>query len=145
MPPIKRMGMNTATSEMLIENTVKPISRAPTSAASSGPEAGLAMARDVLEHDDRVVDHEAGGHRQRHQREVVEAEAQQVHHAEGADQRHRHRHRGHDRRADAPKEREDHEGHEADRDQEGALHVEERSADRRRRSSTDLEVDRPPG
>ncbi len=37
MPPIKRIGMNTAISEMLIENTVKPISRAPTSAASSGP------------------------------------------------------------------------------------------------------------
>ena len=34
-PPIKRMGMNTATSEMLIDRTVKLISRAPRSAASS--------------------------------------------------------------------------------------------------------------
>ena len=36
MPPIIRIGMKTATSEMLIETTVKPISLAPSSAASSG-------------------------------------------------------------------------------------------------------------
>ena len=36
MPPIIKIGMNTATSEMLIESTVKPISRAPASAASIG-------------------------------------------------------------------------------------------------------------
>ena len=34
-PPIRRIGMNTATSEMLIDSTVKPISRAPRRAASS--------------------------------------------------------------------------------------------------------------
>ena len=33
-PPRKSTGMNTATSEMVIERMVKPISRAPTSAAS---------------------------------------------------------------------------------------------------------------
>ena len=33
MPPISRMGMNTAISEVLIETTVKPISRAPSNAA----------------------------------------------------------------------------------------------------------------
>ena len=36
MPPISRMGMKTATSEMLIDSTVKPISLAPRKAASSG-------------------------------------------------------------------------------------------------------------
>ena len=35
-PPMKMIGMNTATSEMLIEMTVNPICRAPASAASSG-------------------------------------------------------------------------------------------------------------
>lgn len=35
-PPIKRMGMNTATSEALIEITVDATSRAPFSAASRG-------------------------------------------------------------------------------------------------------------
>ena len=36
MPPIKRIGMNTATSDTLIDTTVKPISRAPRSEASQG-------------------------------------------------------------------------------------------------------------
>ena len=36
MPPISRIGMKTATRERLIETTVKPISFAPTSAASIG-------------------------------------------------------------------------------------------------------------
>ncbi len=36
MPPISSSGMNTATSEKLIEMMVKPISQAPFSAASIG-------------------------------------------------------------------------------------------------------------
>jgi hypothetical protein len=34
MPPIIKMGMNTATREVLMESTVKPISLAPLMAAS---------------------------------------------------------------------------------------------------------------
>ena len=34
MPPIRRIGMKTAISDMLIDSTVKPISREPRSAAS---------------------------------------------------------------------------------------------------------------
>ena len=34
-PPISRMGRNTATSDRLIERTVNPTSRAPSSAAAS--------------------------------------------------------------------------------------------------------------
>ena len=36
MPPISRIGMNTAISDRLIDSTVKPTSRAPRSAASNG-------------------------------------------------------------------------------------------------------------
>ncbi len=36
MPPMSRMGIKTATSDRLIETTVKPISSAPLKAASSG-------------------------------------------------------------------------------------------------------------
>ena len=36
IPPIRRMGMNTAISEVLMDRTVNPISREPRSAASSG-------------------------------------------------------------------------------------------------------------
>ena len=35
-PPMNRIGMNTATSDRVIEMTVKPISRAPRMAASNG-------------------------------------------------------------------------------------------------------------
>ncbi len=37
MPPSSRIGVNTATSETVIDSTVKPTSRAPSSAASSRP------------------------------------------------------------------------------------------------------------
>ena len=36
MPPMNRIGMNTATSDSVIESTVKPISFAPLIAASNG-------------------------------------------------------------------------------------------------------------
>ena len=81
IPPINRMGINTATSEMLIESTVKPISDAPLSDASHRAHALFQIARHVLDHYDRVVHHEARGHRQRHQREIVDAVAEQIHRA----------------------------------------------------------------
>ena len=36
IPPMNRMGMNTATSDRLIDTTVNPICRAPTNAACKG-------------------------------------------------------------------------------------------------------------
>ncbi len=82
--------MKTATSETLIERTVKPISAAPLQRGLHRAHALLEVAGDVLEHDDGVVDHEAGGDRQGHQREIVDAVAEQVHDPEGADQGDRH-------------------------------------------------------
>ena len=35
-PPINKIGMNTATSDVDMDSTVKPISRAPVTAAASG-------------------------------------------------------------------------------------------------------------
>ena len=49
--------------------------------------AVLDEPRDVFDHHDGVVHHEAGGDGQGHQRQIVQAVAQQVHHAEGADER----------------------------------------------------------
>ena len=51
------------------------------------------VADDVLQHHDGVVHHEADGEDQRHHGDVVEAEIQQVHHREGADDGERQRHR----------------------------------------------------
>ena len=72
--PMNSSGISTAISETVSEMMVKPICSAPFSAASSGAVARLDVARDVLDHDDGVVDHEAGGDGQRHQGQVVEAE-----------------------------------------------------------------------
>ena len=107
--------MNTATSEALIDSTVKPISRAPRSAAARGAHALLDVAADVLEHHDGVVDDEAGGDGQRHQRQVVEAVAEQVHDAEGADQRDRHGDAGDERGAHVAQEHEHDQDHQHDR------------------------------
>ena len=97
-------GMNTAISDRVSEITVKPISRAPSSAACDRALALLDMAHDVLDHDDGVVDDEAGADGQRHQRQVVEAEAAEPHHPEGGDQRQRQRHAGDDGGADGAQE-----------------------------------------
>ena len=52
--------------------------------------AALDVPRDVLDHDDGVIDHEPRGDRQGHQRQVVETEAREIHHREGAGVAHRH-------------------------------------------------------
>ena len=63
---------------------VKPICLDPASAASRGVHATFDMAGDVLGHHDRIVDHEAGRDGERHQGEIVEAEAQEIHYRESA-------------------------------------------------------------
>ena len=44
------------------------------------------VSGNVLQHHNRIIHHKAGGDGQRHQRQVVEAEAAQVHRGKGADQ-----------------------------------------------------------
>ncbi len=69
------------------------------------------MASNVFFHDDGIIDHEAGRNRQRHQRQIVQAVAQQMHHAEGADQRDRHREAGDHGRAAVVQEQQDRHHH----------------------------------
>ena len=107
--------MNTARSETVIETIVKPICFAPLSAASKRRLALLDVAGDVLGHDDGVVDDEARRDGERHQRQVVEAVAEQVHHAERADERQRHGDAGDDGRAQVAQEDEDDDHDEARR------------------------------
>ena len=87
------------------------------------------MADDVLDHDDRIIDHESGADRQRHQRQVVEAEPGEIHDAEAGDQRQRERHARDQRCAQRTQEKQ----HDK-RDQHGAedqreLHIVNGSAD----------------
>ena len=104
-------GMNTAASERVIETMVKPISREPSSGGLQRALAHLDVAHDVLQHHDGVVHDEADGEGERHQREVVEAVAEQVHHRERADDRERQREAGNDGGRDVAQEEEDHQHH----------------------------------
>ena len=86
MPPIRRSGIKTPINEVLIESTVNPISRAPRNAACTGRKPCLHIARDVLQDHDRIVHHESGRNRQRHERQVVEAVLQEIHGPKRPDQ-----------------------------------------------------------
>ena len=113
MPPMNSTGMNTATSENVMERIVKPISRDALIAASKRDLAHLHVAHDVLQHDDGVVHHETHRERQRHQRQIVQAVAQQVHHGERADDGERHCAAWNQRGGKIAQEQEDHQHHDA--------------------------------
>ena len=78
--------MKTATSEMLIEKTVNPISRAPLQRGRERAHAVFHVAGYVFHYDDGVVDDKAARDAKRHEREIVDTEAEQVHHRERADE-----------------------------------------------------------
>ena len=73
---------------------------------------------DVLEHDDRIVDDDAGGQRQRQHRHVVQREAGHLHEDERPDDRGRHRQGGDQRHAQVADEEKDHHAREQTAEQE---------------------------
>ena len=83
--------------------------------------AFLAVAHDVFQHHDGVVHHETHRQRQRHEREVVEAEAGKLHDGEGADDRGGQRQRADQGGAQVAQEQEDHAHHQHDGQQQGEL------------------------
>ena len=85
-------GRNTAISDSVVASTGRPISRVAEHRRRERLHALLLdEAEDVLEHDDRVVDHDADREREREQRDHVEREALQPHQRERADDRDRDR------------------------------------------------------
>ena len=102
----------------------------------------LDVAGDVFQHDNGVVDDESGRDRQRHQRQIVEAVADQVHGAERGDQRHRDRDHRNDGRPQVPQEREHHDDHQHHRDDQRALDVAQRGADGGRTVDPERDIDR---
>ena len=107
-----------------------------------GPHPVLDMAHDVLKHHDGIVDHEADRDGEGHQRYVVEAVADQIHEAAGAEQRERNRDAGDDGRPERPQEQEDDGNHEGYGDHEGHLNVLDGRADRLRPVAYDLHAHR---
>ncbi len=91
--------------------------------------AFLDVARDVLDHDDGVVHHEAGGDGQRHQRQVVDRETEEHHHRKGADQRQRHGDAGDNGGRNVAQEQIDDHHHQRDRQHQLELGVADRGAD----------------
>ena len=87
------------------------------------------MARDILQHHDGVVHHEAGGHRQGHQGDVVDGETGQGHDRERPEDRDRHDDRRDQRHACVTEEKEDHQRDEEDRKQQRALDLVQGAAD----------------
>ena len=92
---------------------LRPAQRRPQRA-----ESALNVPRDVLQHHNCIIHHEAGGDNQRHQRQVIQAVTQQVHHRAGADQRHRQRQGRNDHRLQIAQENKHHRNHEQHRDQQ---------------------------
>ena len=104
-------------------------------------EAVFEVTHDVLDDDDGVVDDEADGDRQSHQRQIVEAVAQRVKRRERADQGQRHRDRRNDGGPEAAQEKEDHHHHQGDAQDQRELHVINRGADGRRAVGHDIDLD----
>ena len=128
-PSMNSSGMKAATSDTLIEMTVKPICLAPSSAACMGrmPASRLrnmfsimTMASSTTKPTETASAIE---------REVVDGEAGKPHARAGAGQRQRHRHAGGDGRRRPTQEDVDDEHDEHDRQPERDLHVEHAGAD----------------
>ena len=92
MPVMNSSGMNTAISDTRERDHREADLLGAGERRVERLFAVLHVADDVLDHDDRIVDHEAGADGQRHQRKIVEREAAEPHHAERGDERQRQRH-----------------------------------------------------
>ena len=132
MPPISSTGMNTAISENVIEMMVKPISRAPLSAASNGrmpPSmwrtmfSSMTMASSTTKPTDSVSASSV--------MLLIEKPNAYIA-AQVPIERDRHRQRRDDGRRGRAQEQEDHQDDQADGDQQRLLHVDDRLADRDR-------------
>jgi hypothetical protein len=99
------------------------------------------VADDVFEHHDGVVDDEADGEGEGQQGDVIDAEIEEIHDPEGADDSDRHGDAGDERGREGAQEEEDHEHYENDREDEGELHVVHGVADGDRAVHDGLEVD----
>ena len=102
--------------------------------------AELDPALDVLEHHDRVVDHDPDREDQRQEGQDVDREAERVDADEGADHRDRDGDRRHRGRARRGEKREDHQHDQHDRDPERLEHLVDRPVDEDRVVRADLDV-----
>ena len=108
MPVINPTGINTASSESVVASTARPISRVPSIAAlKRGHSLFLDEAVNILEHDDRVVDHDTDHQRQGKHRHLVQRVTERGDERERRDDRDRDSQGRDDGRPDIPEEEKD--------------------------------------
>ena len=105
----------------------------------------MQVALDVLDDDDRIVDHDADGEHEAEEGEVVQREAEGAHHGEGADERDRDRHDRDDRGPPSLQEEDDDDDHEQDRLVDRLVHLVHRFGDELGRIVDDLVAPDPCG
>ena len=103
----------------------------PTQRRLARRQALLQMPHDVFDDDDGVIHDKPGGDGQRHERQVVDAIAEEIHGAEGADERHGHHHTRDNGGAHRAEKDEHHQDDEQDREAQRELHIMHRGADGR--------------
>ena len=106
-PPTKPSGRKTATVVSVPTVIAPATSRGPLSDGRQAVVAEGPVAVDVLEDDDRVVDHPADGDREAAEGHDVDGDPGDLHDHEGRQDRQRDADRGDERRADAEQEQED--------------------------------------
>src|SRR5271166_1893656 len=99
------------------------------------------MTMDVLHHHNGVVDHEADRDGERHEGDVVEAEIEQIHRRELAEQRQRHGNAGDESRPEIAQEQENDQHHESDGQPQGELDVVHGGANGRGAVENGLDLD----
>src|SRR5256884_9938658 len=87
MPPIIRMGIKTATSEVLMERTVKPISLAPFMAAAKGFMPFSMWRGGVFNNQKGIGPAEPRGSGGGHERQIIEGSLAGTKEREGTSQR----------------------------------------------------------
>ena len=99
------------------------------------------MTDDVFEHDDGVIDDKSHREDEGHEREIVHAESEQIHHAERADDRERDGRAGDEGGAHIAQEDENHEHDQRDREHQRELDIVQGFADRSRAVVEDIELE----
>ena len=128
-PLMNKTGMKTAESDSVMEMIVKPISFEPLSAASIGG-SPFSMWRTIFSSMTMASSTTKPTHkRQRHERKIVEAVTEQRHHRERADDGHRQREAGNERRRKIPQENKNDHDDEAHGQEQRVFHVRHRFAD----------------
>ena len=99
------------------------------------------MALDVLQHHDRIVDHEANRDAQPHQRQVIEAVPERIHEGERPDQRQRDRHTRNRGCPEAAQKDKDDKHHQHNGQDQRELNVADGRADGRRPIAEHIDFD----